>query len=392
MRKEIFILMIFVVSCSSVFASTITRYGSDFTIVEKEISFKVNDRLGTERLSFDYEYVGSGFNNLPYGQQLKNKDVKLGFNNKELDDTDNYYFNARYYDYDSGKFLGVDPINDNPAYAFVSNNPMNYIDPSGLIEKQPIDTGEIFNRNGLAYFIDLKVDSIGEEFINHMSDEILTIMNEEYKSEIPQENKRILYLAKYVDDTIWDSTNYAEERQKSGHYLDPYSPIKFLNPLGLGNFFSLIHSIERDIVEVVNEGVCVEKSILTVLILEDFIDKQELSDKYGVYYETVSAKTKRYFIDENYEEKTLRTEALFGHAYVVIEDFSSGKEYFLTKGKIYDSFEDFTEVVYMGNYGPVDVKNGHTIYYENSYERGEKQYLLQSEEWFLIKRVINNSI
>ncbi len=48
MRKEIFILMIFVVSCSSVFASTITRYGSDFTIVENEISFKVNDRLGTE--------------------------------------------------------------------------------------------------------------------------------------------------------------------------------------------------------------------------------------------------------------------------------------------------------------------------------------------------------
>ena len=67
--------------------------------------------------------------------KLKNNNVKFGFTGKKLDDTDNYYFNARYYDFDSGKFLGVDPVSDNHAYSFVSNNPMNYIDPSGMTEE-----------------------------------------------------------------------------------------------------------------------------------------------------------------------------------------------------------------------------------------------------------------
>ena len=125
-------IVLFLLCFNSVSASTLTRYGSDFKIVNNEISFKVSDRLGTDRLTFDDENVVAESNVLPYGQQLKNRDVKFGFTGKELDDTDNYYFNARYYDFDSGKFLGVDPVLDNHAYAFVSNNPMNYVDPSGM--------------------------------------------------------------------------------------------------------------------------------------------------------------------------------------------------------------------------------------------------------------------
>ena len=112
-----------------------TRYGSDFKIVGDEIFFRVSDRLGSDRLTFDDENVVAESNVLPYGQQLKNNNVKFGFTGKKLDDTDNYYFNARYYDFDSGKFLGVDPVSDNPAYAYVSNNPMNMIDPSGMTEE-----------------------------------------------------------------------------------------------------------------------------------------------------------------------------------------------------------------------------------------------------------------
>jgi len=129
--------MIFIICFSFVFpvfvmSETITYYGGDFNIVNNVISYKISDRLGAERLSLDGDEVVSEFDNLPYGQQLKNSNVKFGFNNKELDKTDNYYFNARYYDYDSGKFLGVDSVSDNHAYAFVSNNPMNYVDPSGM--------------------------------------------------------------------------------------------------------------------------------------------------------------------------------------------------------------------------------------------------------------------
>jgi len=136
--------MIFLLCLSSVHALTMTRYDSDFKIAGGVISYKVSGRLGAERLSLAGDEVVSEFDNLPFGQQLKKNDVKFGFNGKELDNTDNYYFNARYYDYDSGKFLGVDPVSDNHAYAFVSNNPVNYVDPSGKVEQRVGSTTETF--------------------------------------------------------------------------------------------------------------------------------------------------------------------------------------------------------------------------------------------------------
>ncbi len=132
MSKILLFIVLFLLCFSSVSASTMTRYGSDFKIVGAEISYKVNDRLGSDRLTINGDNISAESNNLPYGQQLKNNDMKFAFTGKELDDTDNYYFNARYYDFDSGKFLGVDPVSDNHAYAYVSNNPMNYVDPSGM--------------------------------------------------------------------------------------------------------------------------------------------------------------------------------------------------------------------------------------------------------------------
>ncbi len=131
MNKFTIFLLLFLLCLNSVNASTITRYGSDFEIVNNEINFKVTDRLGSDRLTLDDENVVTESNVLPYGQQLKNNNIKFSFTGKELDNTNNYYFNARYYDYDSGKFLGVDPVRDNHAYSYVSNNPMNYVDSDG---------------------------------------------------------------------------------------------------------------------------------------------------------------------------------------------------------------------------------------------------------------------
>jgi RHS repeat-associated protein len=47
-------------------------------------------------------------------------------------DSDLYYLRARYYDGATGRFLSQDPIGAAEPYAYVSNNPMNYTDPSGL--------------------------------------------------------------------------------------------------------------------------------------------------------------------------------------------------------------------------------------------------------------------
>ena len=88
------------------------------------ITYHYQDRLGSDVES----------KSLPFGQSLK-IGKRFSFTGKELD-SDLYYFNARYYDSSLGRFTSVDPIKDNHAYNYVSNNPMNYIDPSGMDEDE----------------------------------------------------------------------------------------------------------------------------------------------------------------------------------------------------------------------------------------------------------------
>ena len=56
------------------------------------------------------------------------------YTGKELDeDTGLYYFNARWYDSDTGRFVTEDPARDGLNwYLYVGNNPLTYTDPTGL--------------------------------------------------------------------------------------------------------------------------------------------------------------------------------------------------------------------------------------------------------------------
>jgi RHS repeat-associated protein len=92
--------------------------GSILIAVDDE--YKYQDRLGSD----------SNSKSLPFGQPL-NIDERLSFTGKEFDE-DLYYFNARYYDSDLGKFTSVDLVKVNHAYSYVANNPMNNVDPSGM--------------------------------------------------------------------------------------------------------------------------------------------------------------------------------------------------------------------------------------------------------------------
>jgi RHS repeat-associated protein len=80
---------------------------------------------------------------LPFGQQyMKNKldsefeEDDLGFTGKGYDsDVGLYYFNARWYDADTGRFISEDPAADpnNPnLYSYCANNPLTNVDPTGL--------------------------------------------------------------------------------------------------------------------------------------------------------------------------------------------------------------------------------------------------------------------
>ena len=56
------------------------------------------------------------------------------FTGKDFDEeTGLYYFNARWYDPELGRFISVDPIKDGVNwYVYCSNNPLIFVDPTGL--------------------------------------------------------------------------------------------------------------------------------------------------------------------------------------------------------------------------------------------------------------------
>ena len=124
--------------------SRVTRHvyglGHVADVTNGVITYYHQDRLGSTRLATDEdgEVVGE-FKSLPFGQIIVNDDVRFGFTGKEQDSSGDYYFGARYYDPDTGRFISVDPVRDNHAFAYVSNNPMNYIDPTGMFEIVPDD-------------------------------------------------------------------------------------------------------------------------------------------------------------------------------------------------------------------------------------------------------------
>ena len=59
-----------------------------------------------------------------------------------------YYFGARYYDSNLGRFTGVDPIRENEPYSYVRNNPLNLVDPTGMDDIDEASVREGFNSVG----------------------------------------------------------------------------------------------------------------------------------------------------------------------------------------------------------------------------------------------------
>ncbi|MEO0107368.1 MAG: RHS repeat-associated core domain-containing protein [candidate division WOR-3 bacterium] len=71
----------------------------------------------------------------PFGEMLAGSGNVHGFTGKELDaETGLNYFCQRYYDSQIGRFMTLDPIDDkngSSPYAYCSNNPLKFTDPTG---------------------------------------------------------------------------------------------------------------------------------------------------------------------------------------------------------------------------------------------------------------------
>ena len=76
-----------------------------------------------------------------FGEELKRPgegNAKYTYGGKELDGNTNlYYFNARYYDATTGRFINVEPVQDGTNwYVYCNNNPLCFKDPTGLEDKE----------------------------------------------------------------------------------------------------------------------------------------------------------------------------------------------------------------------------------------------------------------
>lgn len=96
----------------------------------------------------------------PYGRERFGSTAPFAvshrFTGQVLDDeTGLYYYGARYHDPQLGRFIQADtliPDLDNPQtlnrYAYVANNPLKYVDPSGHILETAWDLANIGIRGG----------------------------------------------------------------------------------------------------------------------------------------------------------------------------------------------------------------------------------------------------
>ncbi len=101
------------------------------------------DHLGSTRLVTDEnKNIVSATTYHPYGEpDTKEGTEEYLFTGKEQDVTGFYYYGARYYDPEIGRFLTRDPLKGERRepqtlnrYAYCLNNPLKYTDPTGMEE------------------------------------------------------------------------------------------------------------------------------------------------------------------------------------------------------------------------------------------------------------------
>ena len=125
---------------------TVYTYGANGLVSKQkgnDVSYYHSDNLGSSSLvtdsSGDVTYSTDYY---PFGSSLhEDGEEKYTYNSKELDSTGLYYYGARYYDANIGRFISVDPVSGNiynpqrlNRYSYTLNNPLKYVDPTGTTQ------------------------------------------------------------------------------------------------------------------------------------------------------------------------------------------------------------------------------------------------------------------
>jgi RHS repeat-associated protein len=116
---------------------------------ESHTFYYIIDHLGSTRLVTDESrntVADAAYH--PFGESTVAGEESYLYTGKESDFCGLYYYGARYYDPEIGRFISRDPIKGrllNPEslnrYIYCLNNPLKYMDPTGLVTMSNVETG-----------------------------------------------------------------------------------------------------------------------------------------------------------------------------------------------------------------------------------------------------------
>jgi RHS repeat-associated protein len=135
-------------SSGAVVTSYLNGIGSDDHLRQTNtttgVSYFLTDHLGTTATLTDATgNVVETLNYDSFGNNAGSALTRYTYTGREQDpDTGLLYYRARFYDPELGRFISEDPIGlkgGNNLFAYVSNNPARFTDPSGLCQLRPKD-------------------------------------------------------------------------------------------------------------------------------------------------------------------------------------------------------------------------------------------------------------
>ncbi len=112
-----------------------------------ETTYYIQDHLGSNRKVVDGEFIEQENEFYAFGETKEttgDSENDYLYTGKELDETGLYYYGARYYNPELGRFTQPDSLTGNLQdplsmnwYSYVQNNPLKYVDPTGNEEQTP---------------------------------------------------------------------------------------------------------------------------------------------------------------------------------------------------------------------------------------------------------------
>ena len=150
----------------------------------------------------------------PFGESTVTGSESRLYTGKDIDSTGLYYYGARYYDSDLGRFVTRDPFGGKSGtpqslnqYAYCLNNPVNRIDPAGMVSYHNVTTGIILRKTADGWVL-YREDGvkITREELDAIDEEIEEAKKIKDKNEREKAFKEALHhlLELFGVDHLWD--------------------------------------------------------------------------------------------------------------------------------------------------------------------------------------------